>query len=136
MSVPNPVTILLVDNDEKDRSYYGQRLKVCSPEYVILEANTGISALQLCQSHRISCIVTELDLPDMSAFELLLRAVPSGSVPRVAVIILAQFVLPNIAQLARANGAQACLMKRFTSGDDLEQYILRALSAIETKLAH
>ncbi|HKU53676.1 MAG TPA: hypothetical protein VJQ25_14485, partial [Nitrospira sp.] len=61
MSVPNPVTILLVDNDEKDRSYYGQRLKVCSPEYVILEANTGISALQLCQSHRISCIVTELD---------------------------------------------------------------------------
>lgn len=136
MRVANPVTILLVDNDDKDRSYYAQRLRVCSPEYVILEAKNGTSALQLCESHRINCIVTELDLPDMSAFQLLLSAIPPTSVPRVAVIVLAQFVLPNIAQLARDNGAQACLMKRFTSGDDLEQYILRAISAVEAKLEH
>jgi hypothetical protein len=57
----------------------------------------------------------------MPYFQLLLRAIPPKSVPRVAVIVLARFVLRNIAQLARDNRVQACLMKRFTSGDDLEQ---------------
>lgn len=99
----------------------------------ILEAKDGTSALRLCESYRVNCIVTELNLPDLSALELLLRVIPPTSVPRIALIVLAQCVLPNIAQLARDNGAQACLMKRFTSGDDLEQYILRAISAVEAK---
>ena len=119
MRVANPVTILLVDSDEKDRTYYAQRLKLCSPEYVILEAKDGTSALRLCESYRVNCIVTELNLPDLSALELLLRVIPPTSVPRIALIVLAQCVLPNIAQLARDNGAQACLMKRFNPSGNL-----------------
>ena len=134
MRITPPTTnILLIDNDDNDRSYYAHRLKMCSPEYVILEARDGTSALRLYDSQKINCIVTEIDLPDISTFQLLLTVVPPVRVPRVAFIILARFVLPSIAQLARDNGAQSCLMKRLTSADDLEQYILRAMSAVEGK---
>jgi DNA-binding NarL/FixJ family response regulator len=123
-------TLLLIDGDDMDRSYYAHRLKICSPEYVVLEAKDGESALELYRSQRVDCIVTEFELSDMSLFQLLLELVPPDGPLPVAVIVLARKILPAIAELARNHGAQACLMKRFTSGDELEQFILRAIAAV------
>jgi CheY-like chemotaxis protein len=123
-------TILLIDADDHDRSYYAHQLNIRCSDYRVIQAKDGRAGLELYDAQPIDCIVMELDLPDISGFKLLLKLVPPGSVPNVPVVILASVVLPAVSQFAKQNGAQACLMKQFTSGDDLEQVIRKAITKI------
>ena len=127
---PTATTILLVDDNNKDRTYYADRIKFALPDCIVLEAKDGQSGLNLYRSRRIDCIVTELHLPDMSGFELLLEVVPSASQPEVAVIILARVGLKPLADIAKSNGAQAFLVKRSTAGDELVQVIQKAIATV------
>jgi CheY-like chemotaxis protein len=65
--------ILLIDDSQEDRDYYSRRLLVSSPHFEIAHAATGQSGLALCRGHRFDCILLELDLPDMSGFEVLVN---------------------------------------------------------------
>jgi CheY-like chemotaxis protein len=53
-------SILLIDESKNQRVYWADQLKSCSSDYEILEASDGQSALDLCRSRRIDCIVLEL----------------------------------------------------------------------------
>jgi DNA-binding NarL/FixJ family response regulator len=123
-------TILLIDGYEKDRTYYVDRLKASLPTSVILEAKDGQSALALLPSRSVDCIVLELVLPDISAFEVLLRLVPLVKHQTVAVVMLARETIPSIADLARQYGAQSVLIKRLTSGEDLAEAIGKAIAVV------
>jgi DNA-binding NarL/FixJ family response regulator len=122
-------TILLIDGYEKDRTYYVDRLKASLPTSVILEAKDGQSALALLP-RSVDCIVLELVLPDISAFEVLLRLVPLVKHQTVAVVMLARETIPSIADLARQYGAQSVLIKRLTSGEDLAEAIGKAIAVV------
>ena len=74
--------VLLIDDNSADRDYYAHRLKVSSPDCVVVQAATGLSGLALCKQHSPDCVVLELNLPDMSGFELLLKLVPHVYQPR------------------------------------------------------
>ena len=100
------------------------------PECVVLEAKDGQSGLELCRSRRIDCLVTELDLPDMSGFQLLVTVVPYASQPSMAVIMLTRTSMPALIALAKDNGAQAFLVKRLTAGDELAQVIQKAIAFV------
>src|SRR5690349_20080045 len=117
-------TILLIDGNHKDRDYYAQRLQISSPDYDVVQATTGRSGLDLCARQPIDCVILEIDLPDMSGFEVLARLVPRASHPEIAVIVLTR--LPNhfLLELAIKNGAQAAFLKTMTTGDILERNIL------------
>ena len=123
-------TILLIDDNNKDRSYYAEHIRMGLPNCYVLEARDGHSGLELYRSHRLDCIVTELDLPDMSGFELLLAAVPRVSQSEVAVIILARIATKALADIAHTNGAQAFLLKRSTAGDELVPVIQKAIATV------
>ena len=123
-------TILLIDGIEEDRTFYADRIKLHLPDCVVLEAKDGKSGFALYHSRRIDCIVTELYLSDMSAFELLEEVVPFASQPEVAVVILTRTNLPALAYLAKTSGAQAVLVKRATAGDDLLPAIQKAMAAV------
>jgi CheY-like chemotaxis protein len=123
-------TILLIDEDNKDRTYYADRLKASIPDCIVLEAKDGQSGLELYKSRQVDCIVTELHLPDMYGFELLVEVVPSASQPSLAVIMLTRSAGAALADLAKTNGAQALLMKRFTSGDELVQAVRKAIAVV------
>jgi DNA-binding NarL/FixJ family response regulator len=126
---PSP-TILFIDSYEDARNYYVQRLRMSSPEFVILEADTGAAGLSTCKSLRIDCVVSELDLPDMSGFQLLLGLVPRVLHPEIAVIILTQIDVATFPEHAVKNGALAYMVKSRTSGDDLDKVILKALAIV------
>jgi CheY-like chemotaxis protein len=64
-------TILLIDGNHKDREYCAQRLQLSSPDYDVVQATTGQSGLDLCARQPIDCVILEIDLPDMSGFEVL-----------------------------------------------------------------
>jgi CheY-like chemotaxis protein len=94
MEIAHPATtVLLIDGHKQDREYWAQRLNISSPDYVVLEADTGASGLAICKSQRVDCVVVELDLPDMSGFKVLLDLVPRFRYPEIAVIILSRLRL-------------------------------------------
>jgi DNA-binding response OmpR family regulator len=123
-------TILLIDGYHHDRSYYAQRLWDTSPGYNVMEAATGRMGLDLFQSQSIDCVVLELDLPDMSGFEVLLTLVPLARQPEIAVIFLTRLTNPHLHKVGVQNGAQAYLRKTFTSGDLLDNAILKAIATV------
>jgi DNA-binding NarL/FixJ family response regulator len=129
--VPPPsTTILFIDGHDHDRQYWVKCLTISSPDWVILEADTGAAGLSVCQSQQVDCVVTELDLPDMSGFKVLLDLVPRGLHPQLAVIILSRLNLHALAELAIKNGALAYLVKSRVSGDDLDKVIHQALATV------
>lgn len=131
MLVDHPsTTILFIDNHDDDRQYWVQRLKMSSPDYVILEASTGKSGLAICRSQRVECIISELTLPDMSGFDVLLQVVPRSRRPEIAVIFLTRLILAPMRDLALNNGAQAYLVKPHSSGGELDSTIQKALASV------
>ncbi|HKY73492.1 MAG TPA: response regulator [Nitrospira sp.] len=128
-------TVLLIDPHKEDREYWTQRLNVSSPDYVVLEADTGKAGLLLCRQQRVDCVLVELALPDMSGFEVLVKLVPRARHPEIAVIVLTRLALHPMADLAIKNGAQEYLVKPHISGDDLDWAIQKAMFAVAFKKA-
>lgn len=123
-------TILIIDGYDDHRKFFAHRLQVCSPEYAVIEAKDGQAGLALYKSQRIDCVVLELDLPDMSGFQVLHDVVPLATDPPIAVVVLTRLFLEHLADLATTNGAQACLSKLRTSGDALDKAIQEAMAAV------
>ena len=122
------LSVLLIDSKDIDRNYYGDRLKQCSSDYVIFHAANGKAGISVCETVSIDCVVLEIDLADMSGFEVLVQLVSSP--PKVAVVVLTHLTNPFLLDPALKNGAQAALYKNATSGDVLDKTILRAVSTI------
>ena len=128
--VHSAITVLLIDAHKEDRDYWAQYLLISSPDYVVLEAETGAAGLAICRSQRVDCVVLELTLPDMSGFQALTQLVPRAYYPEPAVIFLSRTTLQPMAELAMKNGAQAYLIKSHISGDDLDRTIRNALATV------
>ena len=59
-----------------------------------------------------------------------MELVPIANKPDVAVIALTLMTHRGVWELARQNGAYACLAKKFTTGEDLHQAIERAIAFV------
>jgi DNA-binding NarL/FixJ family response regulator len=129
MNPAQNTTVLLIDANQEDRRHWRECLKSSSNAYTLLEADSAETGLVLHKSERIDCVVTELHLPDMSGFQVLIRLNPivhrSLHTPVVA---LSHFILPSIIEAAKKLGAQSYLIKSHASGDDLDQAIQRAVA--------
>jgi DNA-binding NarL/FixJ family response regulator len=123
-------SVLFIDANDADRTHFATKLKECSPDYAILEATDGDSGLRLYRSQRIDCVILELNFQDQSGFEVLVHLVPIVRRPQVAVIVLTNNVYRGLWDLAKANGAYACLPKQDTSGEALDNVIRRAIAMV------
>ena len=124
--------ILFIDGNSGDREYYSEHLSL--PNLKIAQAATGHAGLAFCQSHLVDCVVLEIDLPDMSGFEVLLRLVPRVHHPEIAVIMLTRISNAYLLEAAIRNGAHAAFCKTTTSGDLLDKAILKAVCTVPTDL--
>src|SRR5688572_13754236 len=111
-------SVLLIDSSQNQRAYWADQLKRCSLDYEIVEASDAQSGLALYRSRQIDCVVLELSLPDQSGFQTLVDLVPIASRPHIAVIVLTLMTQRGVWELAKQNGAYACLAKKITTGDD------------------
>lgn len=124
-------TILLIDGDPQYLDYCFQHLRASSSHYDVMQAITGRSGLYICGRQPIDCVVLEIDLPDMSGFEVLAKLVPRTYRPEIPVIILTRLNNDYLLDLAIRNGAHAAFLKSTTSADNLENIILRAISSVQ-----
>jgi CheY-like chemotaxis protein len=129
---PNsPATsILLIDGSKTQRAYWADQLKSSSSDFQIIEAADGQSGLALFQSYQFDCVVLELSLPDRSGLEVLMKLIPNVSRPQVPVVVLTLMTSQGVWELAKENGAYACLHKHHTTGDDLDRAIQRAVAFV------
>ena len=131
---PNPeiptTSVLLIDGNDTDRAHFSAQLTGRSPDYKVLEATDGEEGLTLYRSRRIDCVVLSLELPDQSGYKVLVDLVPIASRPNVAVIMLTNRLQRGLREIARQNGAYACFVKQFMSGDDLDRAIRRAIAFV------
>jgi len=124
-------SVLFIDGNDSDRTFFADGLKSCSSDYLILEATDGESGLDLYRrSQRIDCVVLELDLPDRSGFEVLVTLVPIARRPNVAVIVLTRLTQRGVWELAKQNGAIACFVKRHFGSEDLDRAIQNAVALV------
>ena len=123
-------TILFIDHHADDRQYWIRRLRMSFPDYVVLEASTGKAGLEICRSQRVECVISELSLPDMSGFEVLVKLVPKPRHPEIAFIFFTRLTLSPMRHLALNNGAQAYLVKSESADDVLDSTIHKALASV------
>ena len=127
---PPTTSVLLIDGNDTDRRFFADQLKRRSSDYKILEATDGEAGLTLYRSRRIDCVVVALELPDQSGYKVLVDLVPIASRPNIAVIMLTNRLQRGLREIARQNGAYACFVKQFMSGDDLDRAIQRAIAFV------
>ena len=127
---PLTTSVLLIDGFSADRTYFADQLKRCSFAYQIIEATDGHSGLDLYRSRRVDCVVLELALPDRSGFEVLESLVSMVGRPQVAVIALTHLIHCGMWELAKQKGASTCLVKQFTSGEELDRAIQQAVARV------
>jgi DNA-binding NarL/FixJ family response regulator len=130
MAYTPTTSVLLIDANATDRTRFAAHLKSCSPDYTTFEARDSHSGLDIYRSRRIDCVVLSLDLPNQSGFRVLIDLVPIASRPHVAVVALTDRATRGVHEIAMQNGAYACFVRQFTSGDDLERAILRAMAFV------
>ena len=122
-------TILFIEPNETERTIFVQELQRRSPDYRILEATNGESGLALYRFfQRIDCVILALELPDCSGFRVLVNLIPSARRPNIAVLMLTNKAQRGLDQIAIQNGAYACFVKRFTSGEDLDRAVQQAMA--------
>lgn len=134
MLLPKPelsaVSVLLIDSRKRQRAFWADQLKSCSDDYEIHEASDGQSGLEIYRSRKVDCVVLELSLPDESGFPTLVELIPMASRPRVAVVVLTLMTHRGLWELAKQNGAFACLHKDYTTGEDLDKAIQQAMAFV------
>lgn len=75
-------------------------------------------------------MVFNISLPGESGVVLLRDLIPIARRPHAAVIILINLVFRRLEELIRNNGAYAWFQKKFTSGEDLDRAIQRAIAFV------
>jgi DNA-binding NarL/FixJ family response regulator len=128
-------SVLIIDGHDHERRFYARRLNDCSPQHTIVEAGDGRSGLDIFRSSRIDCVVLDLDLTDISAFEVLGSLIPPAQKPEVAVIVLTSERNQSLFERARREGAASCLVKAVTSGYLLSQVIQKAVHVVGSREA-
>ena len=100
-------TVLFIDANDTERTFFVEELKHRSPDYRILEATDGESGLALYRSQRVDCVVLAVELPDCSGFSVLVDLVPIVKRPSIAVLMLTNNAQRGLHQIAIQNGAYA-----------------------------
>jgi CheY-like chemotaxis protein len=127
-----PATVLVIDDNAEDLKYWSDLLRRSSENYTVLESSSAAAGLELCRARTVDCVVLDLDMPE-SGFHVLLELVPDRQRPQVAVIVLTHLPHPNLFDMAKHNGAQACLLKQSTTVQELEHTVQQALAVVRAK---
>jgi CheY-like chemotaxis protein len=123
-------TVLLIDDDREQRKYWSDALKKAPFHYSVLEAETGEAGLHLYRQQPVDCVVLDLDMPE-SGFFTLVRLVPDCERPQIPVVIFTQLMQPTLFDLMKRYGAYACLVKQYSSTEDLVNTIQQAMASVK-----
>lgn len=127
---PSSLTILLIDDCAEERAVWKRHLESLSSRYHCAEADSGRTGIDYCRSLKPDCVVLEIDLKDMSGFEVLQEVVPDYTQPTIAFVILTRLNFPPGHYAAKIMGAQESLQKKSATPLQLQQAIHNAITQV------
>jgi two-component system chemotaxis response regulator CheY len=100
-----------------------------SSELLVIEADRGQGAIDMCSADMPSIIVVDSSLPDLTAPEVIsrIRALENGKLPQIA-ICLTELDIGAIMRAKRA-GANGFILKPFNRAQLLERFRTLSLAA-------
>ncbi|MFI0847304.1 PleD family two-component system response regulator [Mesorhizobium sp. IMUNJ 23232] len=103
------------------------------PDMVMVEAGSGLEAIEMCQADMPDIVIVDSALPDLPTVDVIrrIRAIPSAIVPHIA-ICLTEMDVAAIMRAKRA-GAQSYILKPFNRAQLLERF--RAMSEAKSAAA-
>ena len=101
--------------------------------YVVIEAESGLRALELCRARRPDCLILDHDLPDLSALEVLKKLAAEEGAPACAVVVLVGAGDVRLAVEAMESGAHGCLEKDRARGEELLRAVSHAIEKAERR---
>ena len=128
---PRRITILLIDDDKKDRTFWSNALRNSAYQYSVLEADSGESGLDLCRNQTVDCVVLDLDMPESGLFTLV-QLVPDGERPRMPIVVLTKLMHVNLLELVKKYGAFTCLVKQLCSTEEVARTIQQAIGSAKS----
>jgi CheY-like chemotaxis protein len=130
MDPDGSIAFLIIDGDDVARRRSVELVKQLSPDYEVFEAADGRSALARCHTRTFGCIFLELNLPDMSGFEVLGQLVPNACHPTIPVIILTKCSSECLMMASIMHGARAWLQKSDVCSEHLGAVITNAIASM------
>jgi two-component system invasion response regulator UvrY len=112
------IQIIIVDDQELVRTGLRHILEKCSDIGTIAEVPTGEEALQLCRDFKPDCILLDVSLPGLSAFEVTSRL--NRLLPKTGIVILAVHAKSPFPTRLMDAGASAYLTKDCDSSELVE----------------
>jgi CheY-like chemotaxis protein len=121
----------MVENDLLHRKYLGMLLK--KAHMVVMEASDGQSALEMLETREVDVVLTDINMPGMNGYELVMRIRrhPTLSNPSVPVIALTGTASEEDIARFREVGMNDYMVKPFTPKD-----LLRKLSDIMSSVSN
>ena len=121
MSQPD---VLLVEHDESTRTVLLRQLEACNLDCIV--ASRASDALALAQSHQPLVIVTDVNLPDMTAFEMV-EAFAQGDNADIPLVVYTGIDLSAAERKALTLGPTVHLLKARDTSEELANAVLRSL---------
>jgi signal transduction histidine kinase len=127
-----PLKLLVVDDSPEDRELYRRLLRADTERsYEFLEAQLGEEGLRRCEEDAPDCVLLDYRLPDLDGVEFLSRLAPSGTAPRIPVIVLTGQGSEAVAVSAMKAGAQDYLLKGSFGADILGRSVQNAIEKVQ-----
>ena len=100
-------TILVVDDDQSQRRFLGDKLRMAG--YEIIEGSTGLEAVELVSKHEPSMVLLDMVMPDMDGITALEKI--KASQPDLPVVVLTAHASVQVAVEAIKIGAEDFIPK-------------------------
>ncbi len=120
----NEKLILVVDDDENLLGIITKYLKEMFTSGQIFSAITGEDAVENIKEHEIDLLITDIFMPGLSGFELLLEA--KKRLPSIKVIMMTGYSTPELHEEAFKKGSVGYIEKPFEN-EDLLKFVNSAL---------
>jgi two-component system chemotaxis response regulator CheY len=108
-------TILVVDDSAMMRKIVLRTLKMAEIEFEeVLEAGDGAEALTELRTHNVALIMCDINMPNMTGLELLLKIKEEGLAPGVPIVMVTTEGSESLVRQAILAGAKGYIRKPFT----------------------
>jgi PAS domain S-box-containing protein len=125
---PNPLKILIIDDEAADREIFKLYLELGQPgAFVFAEEATGRAGLARLQSFRPDCVLLDFNLPDIDGLEMIRHLSEGREFLSCAVVMMTAIGSEQIAVEAMKLGVMDYLVKGPASSETLPRTVASAV---------
>jgi PAS domain S-box-containing protein len=128
------LTVLIANDAPEDRAALHDALsRDPAARYVVIEADSGAKAIELCRAGTPDCLVLKGDLQNLHVLDALKKLAAEEGSPACAVVVLVDANEARLAVEAMKSGAHDCLEKHRAKGAELRRAVSQAVEKAERR---